>query len=66
MSARSPRIPLLWVLADNNTLIDRYFLGEAAASHYLEMDDPRILLDTEYSDVFLQNAEKLKNKLGFL
>ena len=49
----------LWVLADNNTLIDRYFLGEPAASYYLEIDGLRILLDTVYSDVFLQNAEKL-------
>ena len=36
----------LWVLADNNTLIDRYFLGEPAASYYLEIDGLRILLDT--------------------
>ena len=47
----------LWVLADNNTLIDRYFLGEPAASYYLEIDGLRILLDSCYSDVFLQNAE---------
>ena len=48
----------LWVLADNNTLIDRYFLGEPAASYYLEFEDLRILLDTGYSEVFLQNAEQ--------
>ena len=56
----------LWVLADNNTLIDRYFLGEPAASYYLEIDGLRILLDTGYSDVFLQNAEKLGLDLGRL
>ena len=49
----------LWVLADNNTLIDRYFLGEPAFSCYLEIDGQRILLDTGYSDVFLKNAEAL-------
>ena len=56
----------LWVLADNNTLIDRYFLGEPAASYYLEIDGLRILLDTGYSDVFLQNADKLGLDLGRL
>ena len=54
-----PETGTLWVLADNNTLIDRYFLGEPAASYYLELDGLRILLDTGYSDVFLRNAEKL-------
>ena len=49
----------LWVLADNNTLIDHYFLGEPAASYYLEWDGLRILLDTGYSDMFLRNAERL-------
>ena len=56
----------LWVLADNNTLIDHYFLGEPAASYYLEFEDLRILLDTGYSDVFLQNAEQLGIDLGHL
>lgn len=56
----------LRVLADNNTLIDRYFLGEPAASYYLEFDGLRILLDTGYSDVFLQNAEQLGIDLGRL
>ena len=61
-----PETGKLWVLADNNTLIDRYFLGEPAASYYLELDGLRILLDTGYSDVFLQNAEKLGLDLGRL
>ena len=56
----------LWVLADNNTLIDRYFLGEPAASYYLEFENLRILLDTGYSEVFLQNAEQLGIDLGRL
>ena len=44
------------VLVDNNTLIDRYFVGEPAVCYYIEMDGMRILFDTGYSDVFLKNA----------
>lgn len=49
----------LSVLADNNTIIDRYFLGEPGVSYYIEEGGKRILFDTGYSDVFLQNAAKL-------
>ena len=56
----------LWVLADNNTLIDRYFLGEPAVSYYLETGGLRILFDTGYSDVFLKNAETLGIDLSCL
>ncbi len=49
----------LTVLADNNTIIDRYFLGEPAVSYYLEEGGTRILFDTGYSDVYLKNAEAL-------
>ena len=34
----------LTVLADNNTYIDRYFLGEPAFSCFLEADGRRVLL----------------------
>ena len=44
------------VLADNNTLIDRYYTGEPAFSLYLEADGRRVLFDAGYSDVFLRNA----------
>ena len=54
----------LTVLADNNTFIDQYYLGEPAVSYYIEMDDCRILFDTGYSDVFLKNAKKLGIDLG--
>lgn len=47
------------VLVDNNTLIDRYFLGEPAACYYIETDGMRILFDTGYSDIFLKNAEAM-------
>lgn len=47
------------VLADNNTFIDHYYLGEPAFCLYIEDEDKKILLDTGYSDVFIQNAEKM-------
>ncbi|EMY9786812.1 MBL fold metallo-hydrolase, partial [Clostridioides difficile] len=39
------------VLVDNNTYIDRYFVGEPAVSYYIEIDGNRILFDSGYSDV---------------
>ncbi len=50
----------LHVLVDNNTLIDRYFLAEPGVSYYIEDGDKRILFDAGYSDVFIQNAQKMK------
>lgn len=49
----------LIVLADNNTFIDQYYLGEPAACFYLEDEDQKILFDAGYSDVFLKNACKM-------
>lgn len=49
----------LAILADNNTLIDRYFLGEPGVSYFIEADGKRILYDVGYSDVFIRNAQKL-------
>ena len=49
----------LTVLVDNNTLIDRYFLGEPAVSYYIEDAGTRILFDVGYSDAFLVNAQKM-------
>lgn len=49
----------LTVLADNNTYIDRYYLGEPAVSYYIEEGDIRILFDTGYSDAFMKNAESM-------
>ena len=54
----------LTVLADNNTFIDQYYLGEPAVSYYIEIDDCRILFDTGYSDAFLRNALSLGIDLG--
>ena len=48
----------LTILADNNTSIDKYYLGEPAFCVYVEAYGQKILFDTGYSDVFLQNAKK--------
>ena len=47
------------VLVDNNTLIDRYFLGEPAVSYFIENNGGRILFDAGYSDIFIKNAIKM-------
>ncbi len=49
----------LTVLVDNNTLIDRYDLGEPAVSYYIEDGGGEILFDTGYSDILIHNAEAL-------
>ena len=49
----------LTVLVDNNTTIDRYFLGEPALSFLIEDGEARVLFDAGYSDAFVQNAAKL-------
>ncbi len=46
----------LTVLVDNNTLIDRYYLGEPGVSYFIETGASRILFDLGYSDAFLRNA----------
>ena len=56
----------LRVLVDNNTYIDRYYLGEPAVSYYIECDGIRLLFDAGYSDVFLKNAEALGIDLAWL
>lgn len=49
----------LTVLADNNTLIDRYFLGEPGLSFFVRDDEKNILFDLGYSGIFLSNARKM-------
>ena len=49
----------LTVLADNNTYIDKYYLGEPALSYFIEDGDETILFDCGYSNVFLRNAERI-------
>ncbi len=56
----------LTVLVDNNTLIDRYFLAEPGLSFLIEEGERRVLFDTGYSGIFLQNAQKLGLSLAQL
>lgn len=51
------------VLIDNNTIIDRYFLGEPGLSFLIEAEGERILFDTGYSNAFIENARKLGENL---
>jgi 7,8-dihydropterin-6-yl-methyl-4-(beta-D-ribofuranosyl)aminobenzene 5'-phosphate synthase len=46
----------LTVLMDNNTIIDKYFLGEPAVSYFIEDEGTKILFDVGYSDAYIQNA----------
>jgi 7,8-dihydropterin-6-yl-methyl-4-(beta-D-ribofuranosyl)aminobenzene 5'-phosphate synthase len=47
------------LLADNATIIDRYFIGEPGFSAYVEEKNKKLLFDLGYSDVFLRNALKM-------
>lgn len=49
----------LTVLCDNHTYIDRYYLGEPAASYLIEDGERCILFDTGYSAVFIENARRM-------
>jgi 7,8-dihydropterin-6-yl-methyl-4-(beta-D-ribofuranosyl)aminobenzene 5'-phosphate synthase len=49
----------LTILVDNTTLTDRYFGGEPGLSFLIETEGKKILFDTGYSDLFLQNAGKM-------
>ncbi len=53
----------LTVLMDNNTLIDRYFLGEPGLSFFIEENGTRLLFDTGYSDAYMINAHKMQVNL---
>lgn len=52
------------VLVDNNTLIDSYFCGEPGVCYYIEADNRKILFDTGYSDIFINNAQILNIDLA--
>jgi 7,8-dihydropterin-6-yl-methyl-4-(beta-D-ribofuranosyl)aminobenzene 5'-phosphate synthase len=49
----------LTVLVDNNTLIDRYFIGEPGVSYLIHEGNKQILFDVGYSDAFIINAKKM-------
>lgn len=50
---------ILKVLVENNTLIDRYYLGEPGVSFYIEDGDSKILFDAGYSDILIKNAHSM-------
>jgi 7,8-dihydropterin-6-yl-methyl-4-(beta-D-ribofuranosyl)aminobenzene 5'-phosphate synthase len=49
----------LTILVENATLTDRYFSGEPGLSFLIETEGKKILFDTGFSDLFLQNAGKM-------
>ena len=49
----------LKVLVDNNTYIDKYYMGGPGASYYIEESGVKLLLDVGYSGVFMDNARKM-------
>jgi len=53
----------LTILVDNNTITDRYFVGEPGLSILIEDGQKRILFDTGYSDAFLLNAKRMNRPL---
>jgi len=53
----------LRILADNSTLIDRYYLAEPGFSALIEAGEGKVLFDLGYSDVFLKNALKMDQSL---
>ncbi len=54
----------LKVLEDNNTFIDMYYLAEPGVSYYIEDGDDKILFDTGYSSVVIENARKMNINLS--
>ena len=54
----------LKVLEDNNTFIDMYYLAEPGVSYYIEDGNEKILFDTGYSSVILENAKKMNINLN--
>lgn len=56
----------LKVLVDNNTYINMYYLGEPGLSYYIEDEETKILFDTGYSNIFIENAKKMNIDLNKL
>lgn len=56
----------LTVLVENSTLIDKYLLGEPGLCFLLEADGKKILFDTGYSDVFIENSKRMGISLAEL
>ena len=56
---------ILNVLVDNNTFIDKYFLGEPALSYFIELNNKKIFLIQDIQ-TFLTNASKMNISLANL
>lgn len=56
----------LTLLVDNQTLVDQYFLAEPAFSAWIESEAVRILFDTGYSEIFIENARRLNLEISEL
>lgn len=54
----------LKVLEDNSTFIDMYYLAEPGVSYYIEDGNNKILFDTGYSSVAIENARKMNINLS--
>ena len=54
----------LTVLMDNNTYIDKYYLGEPAVSYLIEDGERTILFDAGYSGAFIENAARMRLDLS--
>ncbi|WP_070964189.1 MBL fold metallo-hydrolase [Vibrio sonorensis] len=51
------------ILIDNNTIIDRYYLGEPGVCYLIKDGDTKILFDLGYSSTFIDNARKMGEDL---
>lgn len=49
----------LTVLIDNQTIIDRYYRAEPGVAYWIQADGMKILFDTGYSDLFMENGRKM-------
>ena len=47
------------LLMDNQTLVDEYYLAEPAFCAWIESGNTKLLFDTGYSELFLENARRL-------
>lgn len=52
------------LLVDNQTLVDQYFLAEPAFCAWIESGDTKLMFDTGYSEVFLENARRLRLEIS--
>lgn len=54
----------LTVLVDNNTIPGKHYYGEPGLSYWIKVEGKNILFDTGYSNLYIDNAQKLKIDLS--